>query len=347
MKCAVTTTVAVVGLIALSNVASAQSNDAILQRLDRLEQANAKLEKENAALRERVQRVEAGRKNAPSTTQLTTASPTVRAALASADLKAAPLYGKAPPEVGRNWTGIYVGLQGGTGFGTSVVNPTGGRACDVTTGICGALSTIAYPDAFQNSYGWSGLHGGLTAGFNWQPGPIVFGLEGDISGANINGTGDCTFSFSSPVGGNTGCRTKLTALGTFTGRVGVTYDRALMFIKGGGAWAHFNHVATNDETAGTGDVGGGGGLATPPCTPLCTASVGDDRFGFTVGTGIEYSVWSNWSAKVEYDYMDFGSKNLTFSFVNPTTGLLNGIGYANDRERVHLIKAGLNYQFNR
>jgi outer membrane immunogenic protein len=324
MKCAMVATVVAVGLIALSNVASAQSNDIILQRLERLEQSNAKieqanarLERENAALRERVRRVEGSAKHSPSTPQLAAASPTARAALASANLKSAPVYAKAPPEVGRSWTGFYVGLQGGTGFGTSVSNPTGGKTCDTVTGVCGALNTIAFPDAFQNSYGWSGLHGGVTAGFNWQTGPVVFGLEGDLSGADINGTGDCTFLLSqSPIGGNTGCRTKLTSLGTLTGRLGMTYDRALLFIKGGGAWAHFNHVATNDEDAGTGGTGLGGGGPPPPCIPLCTASVGDDRFGFTVGTGVEYAVWNNWSAKVEYDYMDFGSKNLAFSFVN-------------------------------
>lgn len=356
MKSALITAVAAGGLIALSNVASAQSNDIILQRLEKLEQANAKieqanakLEKENAALRERMRRFEATGKNALSTPQLTTASPAVRTANA-ADLQSAPVYTKALPEVARSWTGFYIGLQGGTGFGTSTRNPTGGQTCDVTTGICGAPTTIPFPDAFQNSFSMNGLHGGATTGFNWQTGPVVFGLEGDISGADIDGTGDCTFLLSqTAIGGNTGCRTKLTWVGALTGRLGVTYDHALLFIKGGGAWAHFDHAATNDEAAASGSTGLGGAgpppPPPPPCIPSCTASIGDTRSGFTVGAGIEYAFLSSWSAKVEYDYMDFGTKSLTYVFINPTTGVLNGIGFANDRERVHLVKAGLNYRF--
>jgi outer membrane immunogenic protein len=132
-----------------------------------------------------------------------------------------PVYTKAPPPAW-SWTGFYLGLQGGAGWGTSQKNETGFES---TTGV---ITTTTTPFAFQSSYGLNGLHGGGTAGFNWQTGPVVWGIEGDISAADISGSGDCTAVFGfggAPIGG---CHTRLTAFGTLTGRLGVTVDHALV-----------------------------------------------------------------------------------------------------------------------
>jgi len=124
--------------------------------------------------------------------------------------------------------------------------------------------------------------------------------------------------------------------GTLTGRLGVTVDHALLYVKAGGAWARFNH-----------DIATGFPLSVLP--PFFADSARDNRLGFTVGVGVEYAFWGNWSAKVEYDYMDFGSKNVEFvsSFVGaPIFGPPLALNqFADDRERVHVVKAGLNYRF--
>ncbi len=119
-----------------------------------------------------------------------------------------------------------------------------------------------------------------------------------------------------------------------TGRLGVTIDHALVFVKAGGAWAHFDR----DVTLGV--------IANGPGGAQGNGSFGENRSGVTLGTGIEYALGSNWSAKVEYDYMDFGTK----SSVLATTGTLFGAGNVNNltvdvRERVHVVRAGLNYRF--
>jgi outer membrane immunogenic protein len=232
-----------------------------------------------------------------------------------------PVYTKAPPArpPAWSWTGFYLGLQGGSGWGTTQQICSGG--------FCGPI--VPVPGLFQTNYGLNGVHGGGTAGFNWQTGPVVLGVEADISAANINGSGDCSSAFGGS--NNASCQTNMSWFGTATGRVGVTVNYALLYVKAGGAWAHFNHNILSSSN----DI-------SPIVT---TASLGDDRSGYTLGAGIEYAFWRGWSAKVEYDFMDFGSKNLALPFINSASSL-TGIAFANDREQVHVVKVGLNYRFN-
>jgi outer membrane immunogenic protein len=249
----------------------------------------------------------------------TALSLTLVASASAADL--APAW-KAPPPTW-SWTGLYVGVQGGAGFGSSEK-----LALSDVQLFGGGVFPTTFGPGFQSSYGFSGLHGGGTAGFNWQAGPVVFGVEGDFSGANIQGNGDCSNAFGNSLfGPPSACKTNLTAFATATGRLGLAVDHALLYVKGGGAWAHFDHSAV----AGA--------------APSWTASISDNRSGYTVGTGIEYAFLGNWSAKIEYNYLDFGTKNLNMVFNavgNPSTFIVN----LNDRETVHAIKAGLNYRFN-
>jgi outer membrane immunogenic protein len=168
-------------------------------------------------------------------------------------------------------------------------------------------------------------------------------VEGDFSGANIEGSGECSNSlgFFSAIGNdNAGCRAKMTWFGTAAARLGVTVDRALVFIKAGGAGAHFDESVTANLT------GGAGGPFAPGAPNSFTSSHSGNRGGFTVGTGIEYALGSNLSAKVEYDYMDFGTNNLTYVFGGPGLfGNTVNLG-VEEHQRVHLVKAGLNYRFN-
>jgi outer membrane immunogenic protein len=152
-----------------------------------------------------------------------------------ASASAADIYVKAPPPVW-SWTGFYFGVEGGGGWGKS---DTTGLSYVASTGGSGPFGP-----GFQNSNNLSGGFGGGTVGFNWQAGQLVFGLEADISGANITGTGDCSSTFGFVFGATRGtstCNTNLTELATATGRLGLAIDHALLYVKGGGAWAHFNH----------------------------------------------------------------------------------------------------------
>jgi outer membrane immunogenic protein len=228
-----------------------------------------------------------------------------------------------------NWTGFYFGIHGGFGYGTTESSITGQQQCN--GGVCGATTPLIFGSSapFQSRVTLNGLQGGGTAGFNWQSGPFVFGVEGDISGANIDGSDDCAFSFGAAEIFVAGCHTRVQWLGTIAGRLGVTVGPALVYVKGGGALAHYDENV--NITSGVPRV-------------AVIASIGNNRSGFVVGTGIEYAFWGNWSAKVEYDYMDFGTGNFAFPFVD-ASGVTKFNYFADDRERLQVIKAGLNYRF--
>jgi outer membrane immunogenic protein len=210
-----------------------------------------------------------------------------------------PAY-KAPiaPPVPWSWTGCYIGGHFGGGFGNK-------RWGDPRVG----------GTEFSN-HDVDGALGGGQLGCNYQTGMWVFGAEADASWADLTGSSLNTFS-----AGTLTDHSKVDFLGTITGRIGVTWDRALFYAKGGAAWAHDKFSVT----------------ANPSGATLATAD--DTRWGWTVGAGIEYAFAPSWSAKVEYDYMDFGKQGATFSgpFVLPFNFDID--------QHIHVVKAGINYKF--
>ncbi|ALK08632.1 outer membrane protein [Blastochloris viridis] len=185
---------------------------------------------------------------------------TVLAGTASAaDLAArkAAAAAAAPVTYGTNWTGFYLGGNVGYGWGTN----------DWTF------------DGVGTDNDFDGFVGGGQIGFDYQIGNIVVGIQGDISGANLEG--------KSTIGG-VEFKNEATWLASVTGRVGFTVDRALFYVKGGAAWTDL------DSTVSDG---------------IDSAKKSETRDGWTVGGGIEYAFAPNWSTFVEYDYYDFGDKN--------------------------------------
>ena len=234
-----------------------------------------------------------------------------------------------------SWTGFYIGAQGGAGWGTSEDSLKAFQTC---VGVaCTAVFPITPPGLLRDSYGINGFHGGGTIGFNWQTGPVVLGVEADLSGSDLTGNGNCADSSGVVFGGiSANCRTRLTSFGTVTGRLGfVATNRALVFVKAGGAWGDFDRSVI----VGTPVFGPGGVIAA-------SASFSETRWGFTAGTGVEYALWRNWSAKIEYDFMDFDTSNENFRFSGPliSAGAVLNV-HSGDREEVHVVRFGLNYKF--
>jgi outer membrane immunogenic protein len=139
----------------------------------------------------------------------------------------------APPSV-YDWTGFYLGVNGGYGWGTSSFD-----------GLTGTLGNF-------NTTGW--VAGG-TAGYNLQYGHVVFGAEGDIDWSNINGSASC-------IGGFASCQVKNDWLGTARGRFGFAFDRFLPFVTGGLAVGDINANVPGVGSATTTNAGwtAGGGL---------------------------------------------------------------------------------------
>jgi outer membrane immunogenic protein len=186
-----------------------------------------------------------------------------------------------------SWSGFYVGINGGYGWGTSTWTSTG-------------TSDSVKPKG--------GLVGG-TLGYNLQTGNWVWGIEGDLDWAGIDGTnigtGICAVG--------PGCETKNSYLGTIRGRVGYAFDRWLPYFTGGGAFADVR------MTPGTG-----------------TGSQTNNQMGWTLGGGVEWAFMGAWSAKLEYLYVDLG---------NSTCDAATCVISTTVNEKLNVVRAGINYRF--
>ena len=188
-------------------------------------------------------------------------------AASAADMPAkAPVY-KVPAAVAPyNWTGIYVGLQGGYGWGRSE-----------------QYDGPAFGSATTGQYNMNGWVGGGTIGANWQTGMWVLGVEGDLSASSIKGGGNTTPSWGCAVAD--GCTTEVKWFGTARVRVGAAFDRSLVYITGGGAFGSVR-------------------VAIAATTPSIEGTV--NRTGWSAGAGYEYAFSPNWSGKLEYLHVDLG-----------------------------------------
>jgi outer membrane immunogenic protein len=154
----------------------------------------------------------------------------------AADLPRVQPVVKAPvfvPPTAYNWTGFYIGINGGGAWGRSSFD--------------GALGTLGN---FNTS---GGLVGG-TVGYNLQYGQAVFGLEGDLDWTNIRGSAAC-------FGGLAACQTRNDWLGTARGRLGYAFDRFLPYVTGGLAVgdlkANVPGIGSASDTKAGWTVGGG------------------------------------------------------------------------------------------
>ncbi|QAU46946.1 outer membrane protein [Bradyrhizobium guangzhouense] len=201
-------------------------------------------------------------------------------AASAADLAARP-YTKAPVAMASvyNWTGFYLGLMGGG----------------------------AWEDA--NSPRMQGGFVGGTAGYNWQTGNVVFGVEADGAWADVSASAAATV----PGFGVVTANSKTDALGTVRGRIGYAVNNVLFYGTGGYAWI--------DNKISLSALG---------------VSISDSKFhsGWTVGAGVEAFIAPQWSIKGEYLYRSLGSEN--YFGGNLPSGTLN----------LHTVQFGVNYHFN-
>jgi len=162
-------------------------------------------------------------------------------------------------------------------------------------------------DTFNNL----GFLGGAQVGGNVQFNALVLGVEGDFSWTSIKGTG------TDSIGDTLNTNVQWTS--TVTGRIGAAFDRLLVYGKGG--------LALAEDQSSITDLGGN------------IASTSSLRTGWTAGAGLEYAFDRNWSAKIEYDYLGFGSQ--TMNFTTPVLGTVTPSASLNVQE----IKAGINFRF--
>ena len=225
-----------------------------------------------------------------------------------------PMATKAPmmvPMAVYNWTGFYVGGHIGGGWGDE-------RATEIAPGT----GTFPIGTVFNN-HNTSGFLGGVQGGFNWEASNhFVLGVEGEYSWTDLSAT-STTVSLVNGFSSTTTVKTNDLALAT--GRLGYAANNWLFFVKGGGAW-------------GQGNSNGRGTLASGAF--FDTTSSSTNRSGWVVGAGVEWGFAPNWSAKLEYNHIDFGSTTVGIASSAVATS------FVRSSETIDLVKAGVNYRFN-
>ena len=161
---------------------------------------------------------------------------------------------------------------------------------------------------------------GGQAGYNHQFGWIVPGLEADLGYMGFNGGRLSPPQFDPQQ--QTHAVSSGGLFGTVTGRLGIAVDRALLYVKGGFAYANFRLGVTD---------------SVPPLTTNATERL--TYTGWTIGGGVEFALTQNWLIKTEYQFMDFGRKSISAVASDGITDT-----WKHDPS-AHLIRLGLNYKF--
>jgi outer membrane immunogenic protein len=227
------------------------------------------------------------------------------ASVFAADLPAR-MYTKAPAVMVYDWSGFYIGANGG--WGSS-------RNCWDLQSVTGVGFVGPISEGCHNATG--GLAGGQI-GYRWQTGAWVFGVEGQGDWANLRGS-----NLSSPQALTAALtnQTTINAFGMLVGKAGYAMNNALFYVNSGVA-------VTSSKFRG---------IVTGTSFTVDTAN--EVRLGYAAGAGIEYGFAPNWSAAVEYDhfFMDQSANDMKFLGVTTRTDTMN--------QDVDLVTVRLNYHF--
>lgn len=229
----------------------------------------------------------------------------------------------AAPCCGFSWTGFYVGVNGGYAWGD-----------DQTVHVNETLeSPVAPPFLFASAnFGSLALIGGfagIQAGANLQMGAVVLGFEVDGQWADI---GDDSFAtVAVPVPGSSpytvGTSNKVTRFGTFRPRLGLAWDKTLVYATGGLAWGRIEHTMNYVDSSA-------------PIRFTAVDHVTGTHVGYVVGGGVEHAFGPHMSLKLEYQYIDLGSE--TYKAREDRAGATNFYIATDTATTFHTVRLGLN-----
>jgi outer membrane immunogenic protein len=250
------------------------------------------------------------------------------AAASAADLPART-YTKAPPPPPVpvfSWSGCYVGLNGGYGWGNnhSALAPNVDPAFWDPAFAAGAAPSFF---SWQNS---GGVAGGQL-GCNWQTGAFVVGVETDFDWANVRGSeaintpGSALF-----VPGFFSSGTDLRWLGTTRGRIGWAVNNWLFYATGGVAYGSVNHNLA---------------FAFPATLDFQTIAATSTNVGWTAGAGVEWAFTNNWTVRAEYLYVDLGNQAFVSTPSGRAANLASNLVEAFSNH-YNIVRVGVNYKFD-
>ena len=238
-----------------------------------------------------------------------------------------------------NWTGFYAGVNAGfgwrddPGYTTNLTNCTAGGACG--SGLVFAVpSNLALGSALGTGSSGSsgaGFVGGVQAGYNWQSSRFLIGLEADVDyfqrSSSLTKTGIVTTGDALTVTNQSNSNW----IATIRPRVGLVWDRLLVYATGGVAFTRIGYTEA---------------MVTTLASSSGAFSVSQTKTGWTVGAGAEYALVNRWSVKVEYLYAQFTGLGGTSALVSTVPiGFSNVFTGRTGTFSDNIVRVGLNYRF--
>ena len=233
-----------------------------------------------------------------------------------------------------DWTGIYVGIEGGGGAGSSkassaCVDPAGNVFFDNSVDCADSIASGALPTSFAANL--KGAIGGAEAGYNTQIDRWVFGVEADISKSGLKSS-DVQVPSALVLGGlqeTVGVFQDLNWLATLRGRVGYATGDILVYATGGLA---------------AGEVDAGYALLEDQSGGFALDARSRKAVGWTAGAGAEMA-FGAWSLKGEVLHYDLGKQKLSAEFNIPGDGPKGTVFNTEVETSGNLIRLGLDYHF--
>jgi outer membrane immunogenic protein len=200
---------------------------------------------------------------------------------------------EAPPlPAVHDWSGFYAGMNAGIAWGQFDPATSTVRGGTIAAGPVSLINA-----AGQQNAGPFGFSGGVQAGYNWQSGSWVAGIEGDVSYLHLNFPAVVYVPFS-PFNTNTGvinAYANANWVATLRPRLGFASGSWLYYVTGGLALTQFD-----DDFALSVDTAGGGNFFEQ------SSEIKGFHIGYAAGGGVEYAIDNNWSVRAEYQHVGFG-----------------------------------------
>ena len=253
-----------------------------------------------------------------------------------------------PPAPVYSWTGWYFGGNAGAGWANRNVSYTANDLVALTS-----IGQGLAPPPSASFYTSGGVVG-LQLGYDYQISPIwVVGLEADFDWSGMKGSGSSlgvhavTVPFSVPVNEN------IDWFGTVRGRVGyLPTPNVLAYVTGGFAYGRVKHSGSWANNSSSFFIINADGVSTSVfCAPGTTCWAGSSNSvatGWTLGGGLEYALWQQWTVRAEYLFVSLDSKTRTEAaqatlagFPTPSTFNANF-----GRTSFNVVRFGVNYQFH-
>lgn len=227
-----------------------------------------------------------------------------------------------PIQEAANWSGIYLGGQiGGTWINEKLTETT----------------MLSPPLTGHSSLTEGAFLGGAYIGYNFQRGPWVLGVEGNMDGTTLTNSSNCLVedsgaSNTAPGSCFIGAYSSTTEMpweAAVRGRLGWVWKESLLYVAGGVAWANIKSTYTTPS----------GSIYTPPSGSQSFSNI---LTGGTIGAGVEYKPTKHWIGRAEYRYANYGSTSDSV-----TSGGAFWNGYTNINALYeNMFHVGVSYLFN-